>query len=58
MDDVVAPSVRKIRDAIVGDKKTESSDVSNKPSNKLYCRHCGTLIDANSKFCSHCGKEQ
>ena len=23
-----------------------------------YCKHCGALIDADSKFCSKCGKEQ
>ena len=22
-----------------------------------YCKYCGTLIDADSKFCKHCGKE-
>lgn len=23
-----------------------------------YCKHCGKLIDVNSKFCKFCGKEQ
>ena len=23
-----------------------------------YCKHCGAVIDADSKFCSKCGKEQ
>lgn len=25
---------------------------------KMYCKHCGELIDADSKFCNKCGKEQ
>lgn len=25
---------------------------------KMYCKHCGTLIDADSRFCNKCGKEQ
>ena len=24
----------------------------------MYCKHCGTKIDADSRFCSKCGKEQ
>ena len=24
----------------------------------MYCKHCGQIIDGNSKFCSHCGKSQ
>lgn len=24
----------------------------------IYCKHCGTKIDADSKFCKKCGKEQ
>lgn len=27
-------------------------------ANKIYCKHCGQLIDSDSKFCSFCGKEQ
>lgn len=27
-------------------------------SDKEYCKHCGTLIDRDSKFCKKCGKEQ
>ena len=26
--------------------------------NKVYCKHCGSLIDNDSKFCKNCGKEQ
>lgn len=25
---------------------------------KIFCKHCGAEIDADSKFCSRCGKEQ
>ena len=25
--------------------------------NKVYCKHCGSLIDSDSKFCKNCGKE-
>lgn len=25
---------------------------------KIYCKHCGAKIDADSKFCNKCGKEQ
>ena len=25
---------------------------------KMYCKHCGTLIDADSRFCNKCGIEQ
>lgn len=24
----------------------------------MYCKHCGQIIDGNSKFCNHCGKSQ
>lgn len=24
----------------------------------MFCKHCGTEIDADSKFCNKCGKEQ
>ncbi len=24
----------------------------------MYCKHCGALIDEDSKFCKKCGKEQ
>lgn len=27
-------------------------------SQKKYCKHCGALIDADSKYCSRCGKPQ
>lgn len=24
----------------------------------IYCKHCGTSIDSDSKFCKNCGKSQ
>lgn len=24
----------------------------------MFCKHCGAVIDADSKFCNQCGKEQ
>lgn len=24
----------------------------------MYCKHCGSEIDVDSKFCKHCGKSQ
>ena len=24
----------------------------------MFCKHCGTQIDIDSKFCKKCGKEQ
>lgn len=24
----------------------------------IYCKHCGSSIDSDSKFCKNCGKEQ
>lgn len=24
----------------------------------IYCKHCGSKTDKNSKFCKNCGKEQ
>lgn len=24
----------------------------------IYCKHCGSMIDSDSRFCKNCGKEQ
>ena len=24
----------------------------------MYCKHCGSIIDSDSRFCKKCGKEQ
>ena len=36
------------------DSNLQKSDESKA---RLYCRHCGKLIDADSSFCKHCGKK-
>ena len=43
----------------IRDGKILDSNMKNSENNaKLYCKHCGKLIDAKSKFCQYCGKEQ
>ena len=37
---------------------TIASAVSEGLGEKMFCKHCGKRIDADSKFCSFCGKEQ
>ena len=41
----VETTVRAIRKGIVEDEG-------------MYCKHCGSKIDKDSKFCKECGKEQ
>lgn len=51
----MAPSIGKVGGAIakeVGDTIKESNE------NQIYCKHCGSQIDEDSKFCKKCGKEQ
>lgn len=46
---------------IVGDAVTEITRSIKKglaDEDKMYCKHCGELIDADSRFCNRCGKEQ
>ena len=50
MDSVVVPTVSKIKGAV--------SDTPKTTNNQTYCKHCGKLIDEDSKFCNKCGKEQ
>ena len=42
--DSIEITAKAIKDGLSGDK--------------AYCKHCGTLIDKDSKFCKKCGKEQ
>lgn len=42
--DGIEITARAIRDGLVGEKG--------------YCKHCGKLIDKDSKFCKECGKKQ
>ena len=38
--------------------KTTSAVRDGLSEKKKYCKHCGSLIDDDSRFCSNCGKEQ
>lgn len=38
-------------------KSTEKKDKPDDNIARLYCRHCGKLIDADSDYCRYCGKE-
>lgn len=38
--------------------KTTASAIKEGLRDTMYCKHCGALIDADSKFCKSCGKEQ
>lgn len=42
--DGIEITAKAIRDGLVGEKQ--------------YCKHCGELIDKDSKFCKVCGKQQ
>ena len=39
-------------------KKTAEAVKEGISEKKIFCKHCGSSIDADSKFCSKCGKEQ
>ena len=39
-------------------KKTAEAVKEGISEKKIFCKHCGASIDADSKFCSKCGKEQ
>lgn len=36
-------------------RKTAQAIKEGFESEKVYCRHCGSVIDADSKFCKNCG---
>ena len=42
--DGIEITARAVRDGLMGEKQ--------------YCKHCGELIDKDSKFCKVCGKQQ
>ena len=44
---------------IVGEAITKTAKaVSDGFEEKMFCRHCGERIPADSKFCKKCGREQ
>ena len=38
-------------------KKIDAKPLAQNDRARLYCRHCGKLIDADSGFCRYCGKK-
>lgn len=38
--------------------ETTASAFSSGMRKTMFCKHCGTKIDATAKFCPNCGKEQ
>ena len=44
VEDAVTRTASAVREGLSGDT--------------VYCKHCGAVIDADSKFCKSCGKEQ
>ncbi|WP_406535027.1 hypothetical protein [Methanobrevibacter sp.] len=41
----------------VNPQATNNAPLINKETPKMYCRHCGEIIDADSGFCRYCGKK-
>ena len=39
-------------------KKVAAAKEGFKGNSTMFCKHCGTNIDGDSKFCKKCGKEQ
>ena len=53
LQEIASTSAEIASDAIT----TVTKAVKNGFDDKIFCKHCGKPIDADSKFCSHCGKE-
>lgn len=49
----VAPSMRNTSKEIAKGIKEGLSE-----EDTVYCKHCGQLIDSDSRFCKSCGKQQ
>ena len=54
LKDIVNTSAEISSDAIT----TVTKAVKDGLNDTVYCKHCGSKIDADSKFCKSCGKEQ
>lgn len=52
--DIVGGAVTKTTKAIKNGLTINEAD----DNAKTYCKHCGSKIDADSKFCNKCGGEQ
>ena len=53
--DIANTTAEITQNAIAQTAKAVSDGIS---GDKIYCKHCGAMIDSDSKFCSKCGKEQ
>jgi len=54
LKDIVNKTANISKDGIETTVRAIKKGLSN---NTIYCKHCGSLIDADSKFCKHCGKK-
>ena len=59
LKDIANTTADIIEDAVNQTSRAAKDGFSgNNPEKKMYCKHCGVLIDADSVFCNKCGKEQ
>ena len=54
LKDIADKTANISKDAI----KTTVSAIKNGIKDNIYCKHCGEVIDSDSKFCKYCGREQ
>ena len=55
LTDIANTSAKIAENAIT---KTANAFKKGLENEKMFCKHCGASIDADSRFCSVCGKEQ
>ena len=42
----------------IGIEKSARAFKNGLSDNRIYCKHCGKAIDADSKYCNYCGERQ
>lgn len=58
-EDVLTKMVNQEANIIKGGVETTARAIKKGiTEDKIYCKHCGSPIDSDSKFCKSCGKEQ
>ena len=57
LKDIVNTTADITKDAVKTTSKAIKEGFSNQEQT-IYCKYCGSVIDADSVFCKHCGKEQ